>query len=1542
MNEMTEEFLTMEQLTAMLDNVPVAIFVSEIESKRVLYANQLAKEILLPKDGSESCCCYHLAGFDKPCSFCHAGRINRGELFTREFLHPQTLCTYELSGKIIDWNGRPAHIEYVSDITKKKKKEELSESIKKKLESTFGNIPCGLCVYRIVKNKIFPVFHNPAFYALLGYSDDHIQAVERATEYMGVHRDDLSLLQKKTNEAIYNNGSLRHTYRVWNDQMGKYRWIRLEGTVVQEEDNTKLLYCVYSDVSEYKKLESELTDANIKTQNIINAIPGGVAIYKVSDVFETLYFSDGVPELSGYTSDEYSELVTQNATAIIYYKDKDMVISNLRKALNEHTVADFEYRKQHRSGNIVWVHMQAKQIGEKDGCPLLQCVFHNINELKEAQLLLDHLVNSIPGGIASYRVEGERFVPTFYSDGVMAISGHTREEFQELVQSDAMNIVYSPDRDRVLTETKAALLSGDVLDISYRMKHKNGSLIWIHLNGRRIGPLSNVTRFYAVLTGMSAEAQLFQRIVNESADGIYVIDKENYDLLYVNDSKTQFICSAANTVQKCYAALHGKDSPCEFCTLQKRKADGLEHEMTVNSTGQVYITRFIEADWNGVSAYIKFVRDATDEVKMRKEKERLEEYLQTVVKNLPGGIAVVRYEKDGTMIPEYISDGFAAMTDMTFEEAWDVYRYDVTSGIHPDDIKRIQKELKEYIAGNDSYYETSYRIKKGAAGYLWVKVSFSIISNQNGDKRIYAIYCDITKEIEEHERVRRQYKDLILRHYRTPDPNALIVGHCNITQNKILEIIDYIDLNPLEKFGSDRDEFFTGLSEMIEDGSERRKFLDIFLDSPALAAFKRNETVHIFECFVKLPDEVSGRFVQFKMIMVSEPDTEDLTGILTVTDITEQTISARILNQLSLTGHDFVVDVNIPKNKYTIISLNERCNPIPPRKGYHTQWVNTMLTKIVPRDREAYRKALDPELMIDRLKKEETYSFSYSIADDNGDIRTKNMTVTAIDLRFGRICLSRTDITDSVREQQGLLNMIAYTFDLAGFIDVSTKRMTMYTRQTVLENLPPYIIENYDSEIESYVRDNEVKQEGKVKELKLDTMLKRLEEEPAGYEFLLSYRTDKEDRYNQINVLWGDQNHRTVCLVRADITDMLAAERKSQIELQNALESARKADHAKSDFLSAMSHDIRTPMNAIMGMTALAFAHLDDIDLVKEYLKKISVSSKHLLSLINDVLDMSKIDGSKIELNKRVICLSELLEQLSDIISPQARESGIEFTVRTEQIKHFCFYGDPLRINQILINLLSNAVKFTHKGGRVDFLTEEIEPTGQNFVCYRFTVSDTGIGIPEEYFSHIFSPFVRSENSEQIEGTGLGLSITKGLTDLMGGSIAVDSKVGKGSVFNVELEFEIAHDCCGKSGSSDNGSLNAGDSAILSGFRILIAEDNAINAEIICGLLDLFGAEYVVKTDGKQAADEFYKAEAGTYNAILMDIQMPRMNGYEAARMIRGMERPDAAKIPIIAMTANAFAEDVKSALDSGMNAHIAKPIDVKNLKNTLCKLLER
>ncbi len=1537
--------LSREQTAAVLDNMPVAVYVSAVDNWELLFANRMAKKLFLRKPDRQVNTCYYLAGFDEPCPFCRAEQMSRTELFVREFQHPGNQRTYQLSGKRIDWDGRPAHIEYIIDITEKKKEEKESEALKRELQKTFSSISCGLSVYRFTGKKILPVFHNPAFYQIMGYSPAHIRSVENETAYLGVHPEDQPLLEEKIRKMIAEEGVLQHTYRVWNDTLKKYRWIQLDGSAKAQNDGTKLLYAIYSDVNEQIRLEQDLKQANEKMQDIINAIPGGVAIYRVSDMFETVYFSDGVPELSGYTVEEYRELIKQDAATMIYREDTAMVVSKAREVILSRGVTNFEFRKQHRDGHIVWVRVRIKWIGEDEGFPLLHCVFHNISDLKDAQLEMDHLVNSIPGGIASYRVEGNRFLPTFFSDGVAALSGHTREEYGELVCRDALAVIYEPDRERVFTAARAALVSGESMDVYYRMRHKDGSLIWIHLNGRRMGPLSESTRFYAVYTGMSAETHLFQNIANEMADGIYVIGKENYDLLYANESKSLFAKGENILGQKCFTALHGKSGPCEFCTLKTHTADGEEHDMHVDGTSNYYSTRFRETVWNGIPAYIKFVRDITEEVTIRREKERLEQYFQTVVKNLPGGVAVVRYERDGTMTPEFLSDGFAVMTGMTLEEAWELYRKDAMEGVHPEDKVFVREQMTSYLVSGAAHWEIAYRLKKGRDGYVWVKNSLSVIQNEGGERRVYAVYHDMTKEREEQEKFRTQYKELLLQHYRTPDPNALIVGHCNITKSKILEIIDYTDSDLLKTFGSDREQFFTGISDLVEDPDQKRQFLDTYLNKPALEAFERGETEQKMICFLRFPKEKRGRHVQIKMNLVSTPDTGDVTGILTVADITEQRIREMILRRLSVTGYDCVMDVDLLRDTYTVLSSSENARCLPPRQGSHSERVSYMAAeKIVPRDKDAYRDALEPDRMVQRLKKEGAYTFAFSITDDKGDICTKNMTVSAIDLRLGRVCLSRTDITDSIREQQGLLRVIAYTFELAGFIDLSSQRLTLHTRETVLQNLSPYFLEHYDEAIGSFTEHYVPEENWKYtrEQFRISTILERLQEKPGGYDFLFSYRKDKEERYKQLNVMWGDVNHRTLCLVRADVTDMLAAERKAKRELENALVLAKEANQAKSEFLSAMSHDIRTPMNAIMGMTALAVAHLDDKERVADCLKKISISSKHLLSLVNDILDMSKIERSQITMNRMRISVSQLVEELASIMAPQARDGRLNFTVRTEGICHDGFYGDALRLNQILLNILSNAVKFTPEGGTVYFETEELQIQTPGKVRYRFTVSDTGLGMSEEFMAHLFEPFTRSPNTVHIEGTGLGLSIAKGLVELMHGEISVRSRLCEGTVFQVELEFE----CAKPKDSREDVRIWADDAAgdsnkEFAGRLFLVAEDNAINAEILCELLRIYGADSVVKKDGEQVVKAFREAPPHTYDAILMDIQMPKMNGYEATRVIRSMEHPDAGKIPIIAMTANAFAEDVRASAAAGMNAHVAKPIDMERLKAELRKALK-
>ena len=627
----------------------------------------------------------------------------------------------------------------------------------------------------------------------------------------------------------------------------------------------------------------------------------------------------------------------------------------------------------------------------------------------------------------------------------------------------------------------------------------------------------------------------------------------------------------------------------------------------------------------------------------------------------------------------------------------------------------------------------------------------------------------------------------------------------------------------------------------------------------------------------------------------------------------------------------------------TILSGRFTKDDLCAKSGRHSERLAYMMERqLVPKDRPRIMKMLEPEYILERLKQEDPYSLSYSILGEAGEIQTKKLTVSATDLRLGRVCLARADITDSVREQQGLLNVVAYTFEMLGIIHLGSRHITLYTHQAVLQVLEPR-----RASIDSWLADIKKKYapKGGEEEVErcfgLQNMLARLEERPGGYDFVLPYLEENQIRYKQINILWGDGDHKMICIVRQDVTETMTAERRSKETLEQALALAEEANRAKSDFLSSMSHDIRTPMNAIMGMTTLARAHLDEREKVENCLRKITLSSRHLLSLINDILDMSKIEQSKITLNNDKVFLSDLLEQLYSIIGQQAQEAGLQFDVRTSNIIHPYFYGDALRINQILINILGNAVKFTPDGGKVTFLTEEL-PTikGPGYVRYCFTIRDTGIGMPESFLSHLFEPFTRNRNTEHVEGSGLGLSITKGLIELMGGELLVESRERAGTTFRVEMEYRIAsEDNRGESGDKTGVSTPSGADR-LTGRCLLVAEDNEINAEVLSELLLLQGVRTVVKTNGVQVLNEFQSAAYGTYDAVLMDIQMPEMNGYEAARAIRNLEQKTGRHMPIIAMTANAFAEDIQEAMKAGMDAHVAKPIDMPALMKTLDKLL--
>ena len=402
-----------------------------------------------------------------------------------------------------------------------------------------------------------------------------------------------------------------------------------------------------------------------------------------------------------------------------------------------------------------------------------------------------------------------------------------------------------------------------------------------------------------------------------------------------------------------------------------------------------------------------------------------------------------------------------------------------------------------------------------------------------------------------------------------------------------------------------------------------------------------------------------------------------------------------------------------------------------------------------------------------------------------------------------------------------------------------------------------------------------------------------------------------------------------------DITETMVTRRKQEQAILELLEKVRRANSAKSEFLSHMSHDLRTPINGILGMLAIQEKCQNDVEQQRDCREKIRMSAEHLLSLVNDVLLVSKLDSGMLATVEEPFDLHDVLESCVAILSAQAQESDIRLVLEEIDLQHSKLIGNPLHLKQILMNVIENALKYNRSHGRVFVQAKEI--TCQNGTAsYRFTVEDTGIGIGEDFKKHIFEPFTQEHQGARTNysGAGLGLSIVKKLVEQMNGTIEVDSKPGKGSMFYITLPIQVDQAWSAHPVDEErNVQTNIG------GMRVLLVEDNAINCEIMEFMLKEAGAEVVTAHDGKAAVDAFTASDLGTFDCVLMDLMMPVMSGYEAARVIRDLGRPDAKAVPIIALSANAFEEDIALSKDAGMNEHLAKPVDINKMFQVISRL---
>lgn len=600
---------------------------------------------------------------------------------------------------------------------------------------------------------------------------------------------------------------------------------------------------------------------------------------------------------------------------------------------------------------------------------------------------------------------------------------------------------------------------------------------------------------------------------------------------------------------------------------------------------------------------------------------------------------------------------------------------------------------------------------------------------------------------------------------------------------------------------------------------------------------------------------------------------------------------------------------------------------------------NSVISRITEKkEAEGFRAMFNRAGLIRDFEKQKQVSFSYHRRVETGEshyIRTnlcmlKNPSGGDIEAVFYSIDEDRQE-----KEEMVISAITDREYDYISLVSTETGKIHYQFTTPETKSSLHLKLGDYDTEIKKVLESPESEKLG----VDFDRLsFRRVREElkdKAEYSVIFLYGEASGIRQKKISFRYLDEDHQEILFLRNDITEETRHDREMSERLQTALREAQHANSMKTEFLSNVSHDIRTPLNAVLGYAALA-EKTEDLSAVRDYLQKIDRAGNVLLTLINDTLDISKIETGIIKLKPRPISCGEVIRRIVSSVRPDMDAKNIRFTLDNSRAVMAVINVDSLRLQEIFMNLLSNAVKFTPENGEITLVVECTEMS-EHQIHDRITVRDTGCGISPEFLPKIFEPFAqeRQEDFANVPGSGLGLTIVKKLLNIMGGTIEVKSELGKGSEFIVDLDLERIDI---KTADPVPGPEAA---AVLSGRRILIAEDNEMNTEILKTILEMKGIKVRCTENGEAACSAFAASEPGEYDAVLMDLRMPVMNGYEATKKIRGMKRADAGTVPIIALSADAFDDDVKESLDAGMNAHLAKPIDPGKLYKTISSFIK-
>lgn len=1032
---------------------------------------------------------------------------------------------------------------------------------------------------------------------------------------------------------------------------------------------------------------------------------------------------------------------------------------------------------------------------------------------------LQTLIRSIPEDCAAYQV-GEELKALAYSNGTLSVSGYDEDEYREVIETNTYDIIYPEDRAYVVEMLEHAVTSGAVVELRYRLVHRQQGYVKIHTQVTRLGEFEGIPVVLAVFVGTSRAEQM-RHAMEFCPAGICILRDTGTEIyrLYYNPHFLKIIERAGMTdeqgmtepLEKTVPYIHPDDAQRiwqdTIDIFHKGTRHSCEYRIRNAEDGGwtwLYREAFTVPQETGLPlAYMSY-----SDITARKEADEALKEAQHKFRLAIEGAHLAVWEYD-------IAEKWAVILER-----------DRSQSDAPDVFENVPESLFEYydVDDREAVLDLCRKIDEGAPlaiGEFWisrssdarsrcVRITLSAVFDDKGKPvKAYGVTQNITSE-----RVERQNYERALQQLLKLNPQTSSSFKLNLTKNTCDKGRGFSVMHDVVR-ASTATRLFDNMASIIATPSDKRAFRKIFDIDTLLGAFKKGATD--FSCtYRRRAEQGAAHWATTSINIVQNPSNGDVVAIVSTVDSDRKVKDDMIMQIITDQEYEYIALIHV---KDSAIEFRNMSETVPGRYSY-----------------------------------------------PHGE--------RAVPVDYEKVCSEAANgwvLPESRRE----------------FIQNST----------------------------------------------LGNLVEQLENKQQYSYKVLSKGWDGHRGCKQLHYSYLDDSHEYILVVQEDVTP-LYLEQQQQLEHERKLKrEALQATKMKSDFLSNVSHDMRTPLNAVLGYTKLA-AQSTDVPVIHGYLDKIDKSGEILMQLINDTLDLNKIETGAISLKLESIGSADLFQRIAVAVEPTMQMEGITFNTSFDTLTNDDIEADVTRIQEIFLNLLSNAAKFTMEGGHVDFLVTQTRLTDEA-LSIEAIVRDDGVGISETFLPRIFEPFSqeRIEQTADVTGSGLGLSIVDRLVKMMGGTIEVESKMGEGTTFKLGLSFKRSREA----DSDDAQEIRP--VPLLVGRKVLLCEDNLMNTEIAELILEKQGIEVVSTINGRKGFEAFRDSEPWEYSAVLMDVRMPVMTGHEAARAIRALDREDARAVPIIAMTADAYSDDVERSAEAGMNAHITKPIDPRVLLGELRRL---